>query len=125
MLLEREMATHSSILAWEIPFVKEVWQAIVHGVTKSWSRLSDWALTQDDNKGSWLILPQKICVILSKLFGFSGPKFKSEVAQLCPTLCNPVDCSLPGSSIHGILQARILEWVAIYLYNEWFKLYSL
>ena len=35
------------------------------------------------------------------------------VAQLCPTLCNPMDCSPPGSSVHGILQARILEWVAI------------
>ena len=37
---------------------------------------------------------------------------ESEVTQLCPTLCNPMDCSLPGSSIHGILQARVLEWVA-------------
>ena len=37
----------------------------------------------------------------------------SEVAQSCPTLCDPMDCSLPGSSIHGILQARVLEWVAI------------
>ena len=35
------------------------------------------------------------------------------VAQLCPTLCDPIDYSPPGSSIHGILQARILEWVAI------------
>ena len=34
-------------------------------------------------------------------------------AQSCPTLCDPVDCSPPGSSVHGILQARILEWVAI------------
>ena len=34
------------------------------------------------------------------------------VAKLCPTLFNPMDCSLPGSSVHGILQARILEWVA-------------
>ena len=33
--------------------------------------------------------------------------------QSCLTLCNPVDCSLPGSSVHGILQARILEWVAM------------
>ena len=33
--------------------------------------------------------------------------------QSCPTLCNPMDCSPPGSSVHGILQARILEWVAI------------
>ena len=37
----------------------------------------------------------------------------SEVAQSCPTLCYPMGCSPPGSSIHGILQARILEWVAI------------
>ena len=36
-----------------------------------------------------------------------------EVAQLCPTLCDPKDCNLPGSSIHGIFQARIQEWVAI------------
>ena len=35
-------------------------------------------------------------------------KKESEVTQLCPTLCNPMDCSLPGSSIHGIFQARIL-----------------
>ena len=35
------------------------------------------------------------------------------VAQSCPSLCNPVDCNLPGSSVHGILQARILEWVTI------------
>ena len=38
---------------------------------------------------------------------------ESEVVQSCPTLCDPVDCSPPGFSIHGILQARILEWVAI------------
>ena len=36
----------------------------------------------------------------------------SEVAQWCTTLCDPMDCSLPGSPIHGIFQARILEWVA-------------
>ena len=35
------------------------------------------------------------------------------VAQSCPTLCDPMDCSLPGSSVHGIVQARILEWVAM------------
>ena len=38
---------------------------------------------------------------------------EGEVAQSCPTLCDPMDCSLPGFSIHEILQARILEWVAI------------
>ena len=40
-------------------------------------------------------------------------KSESEVAQSYPTLSNPMDCSLPGSSIHGILQARVLEWGAI------------
>ena len=37
----------------------------------------------------------------------------SEVAQLCPTLCDPMDCNLSGSSVHGIFQARVLEWIAI------------
>ena len=41
----------------------------------------------------------------------------SEVAQSCRTLCNPVECSLPGSSVHGISQARILEWVVISFSN--------
>ena len=40
-------------------------------------------------------------------------KSESEVAQSCPTLSETIDCSLPGSSVHGIFQARILEWVAI------------
>ena len=38
---------------------------------------------------------------------------ESEIAQSCPSLCDPMDCSPPGSSVHWILQARILEWVAI------------
>ena len=40
-------------------------------------------------------------------------KLESEVAQSCPTLCNPMDCSLLGSSVHGIFQAIVLEWIAI------------
>ena len=42
-------------------------------------------------------------------------KSESEVTQSCVTLCNPMDCSLTGSSVHGIFQARVLEWVAIFL----------
>ena len=57
-------------------------------------------------------------------------KSESEVAQSCPTLSNPVDCSPPGSSIHGIFQARVLEWdaiafskgISIYLYLLYLKL---
>ena len=47
-------------------------------------------------------------------------KNESEVlvAPPCPTVCNPVDYSPPGSSVHGILQARILEWVAISFFRD-------
>ena len=40
-------------------------------------------------------------------------KSENEVVQLCPALSDPMDCSLPGSSVYGIFQARVLEWVAI------------
>ena len=42
----------------------------------------------------------------------------AESLQLCLTLCDPMDCSLPGPSVHGISQARILEWVAISFFRE-------
>ena len=43
---------------------------------------------------------------------------KCSVAKLCLTLCDPMDCSPPGSSVHGIFQARILEWVSISYFNR-------
>ena len=46
-------------------------------------------------------------------------KSESEVTQLCPTLSNSMDCSLLGSSVHGIFQARVLEWGAIAFSEEW------
>ena len=49
--------------------------------------------------------PNHICLFLCFV--------NREVAQSCPTLCYPMDCSLPGSSVHGILQVRVLEWVTI------------
>ena len=45
-------------------------------------------------------------------------KVNRKVAQSCPNLCDPIDCSLPGSSLLGILQARILEWVAV-PFSKW------
>ena len=67
---------------------------------------------------SWPVLePESRLHLLGKVFLiyclFSNFKSESEVAQSCPTLGDPRDCSPPGSSVHGILQARILEWVAI------------
>ena len=51
------------------------------------------------------------------LLQYMKVKSESEVAQLSLTLRNPMDCSLPGSSIHGIFQARVLEWAAIAFYD--------
>ena len=49
-------------------------------------------------------------------------KSESEVTQSCLTLSDPMDCSLPGSSVHGIFQARLLEWVANTKHNlKWSK----
>ena len=108
------------------------WGATVHVVTKSWTRLSTHTqcvfgmVFRAQLKGSikvdicpWYI--GKICSMGIGLTHETGAtskvvvcmKSESEVAQSCPTLCDPMDHSLPGSSVHGILQARILEWVAI------------
>ena len=54
-----------------------------------------------------------ICIIIL----YASEVKWSEIAQSCPTLCNPMDCSLPHSSVHGIFQARVLEWVAISFSN--------
>ena len=51
---------------------------------------------------TWLILGLMLCV-------------SAKLLQSCLTLCDPMDCSPPGLSVHGILQARVLEWVAIFL----------
>ena len=73
----------------------------------------------------WYHIGVWICIYLIVMLGIFSCVFylsvcllwrereKSEVTQSCPTLCDPVDCSLPGSLVHGILQARILQWVAI------------
>ena len=50
---------------------------------------------------------------MTNIYSLTGFCIVSEVAQSYPTLCNPMDCSLPHSSIHGIFQARVLEWIAI------------
>ena len=69
---------------------------------------------------------QSAFCLLSAVWGIGGERcgatFQGQlvvlVTQSCPTLCDPMDCSLPGSSVHGILQARILVWVAISFSRE-------
>ena len=71
-------------------------------IGKNWRQLK-YPSTGECRSTSWYIyVCVCVCVCICVL-----------VAQLCPTLCDPMDCSLPGSSTYGILQARILEWVAI------------
>ena len=85
--LQKEMATHSSVLAWRIPGMGEpggLPSMGSHRVGHDWSDLAAAAAA-----------------------------VQRLVVQSCLTLCNCMDCSLPGSSVHGVLQARILEWVAI------------
>ena len=83
------------------------WQATVHGVTKSWTWLK------------WLSTHIRVHQETETRAGILVVKVgKSEVAQSCLTLCNPMGCSIPGSTIHGIFQARVLEWVAI-SFSRW------
>ena len=77
----------------------------------SLSRLQRIFPTQDSNRG--LLHCRRILYQLSYQRSPSLEESESEVAQLCPTPCEPVDYSPPGSSAHGIFQARVLEWVAI------------
>ena len=86
------MATHSSILAWKIPWT-------VHGLTKSQTRLSDFYFHN----------PFNVCKLVVAA--------AAQPLQSCPTLCNPIDSSPPGSVVPGILQARTQEWVSISFSN--------
>ena len=54
-----------------------------------------------------------ICILFIQMFYFSAAAAAAQSFQSCPTLCDPVDCSPPGSPVPEILQARTLEWVAI------------
>ena len=88
--LEKGMATHSSILAWEIPWTEEpggLQSLESQRVGHNW-------VTKHSTAQS---IKMNMCFI----------------AQLYLTLCDPMDCRLPGSPVHGILQARILDWVSI------------
>jgi len=103
----------------ELVMDREARRAAIHGVAKSWTWLSDWTDWLTDWYHFWFPLPYpgtletSIINILYLLCLYSKVKVKVLVAQLCLTLWDPMDCSLPGSSVCGILQARILEWVVI------------
>ena len=94
----------------ENPMDLGAWWKTVRGVTKSQTQLSDWTELNVNNNQTSLTLQK---YVIPDLFLNTWEKVKMLVAQSCPTLCDPITYSLPGSSVHGILQARILERVAI------------
>ena len=114
------MAPHSSTLAWKIPWTEEP-----GGLQCMGSRRvgHDWAISLSlftflNWRRKWqptpVFLPGKSHGERN-LAGYSPAKS----LQQCPTLCDPIDGSPPGSPIPGILQARTLEWVAISFSNAW------
>ena len=145
--LEKEMAIHSSILAWRIPWTKEpgglqstgsqkvgqdwvtslsLWtEAHQAPLSMGFSRQECWIGCHAVLQGIFLTQganPHLLCLLCWQKGSLPlAPPGKpenildwvSEVTQSCPTLCDPMDCRLPGFSVHGILQARTLEWAAI------------
>ena len=94
------MATHSSVLAWRIPGTREP-----GGLSSMGS--------QSQTRLKWLSSSSSSSLYFMKLNCNCIVSMCAQSPQSSPTLCNSVDCSSPGSSVHGILQARILKWVAI------------
>ena len=99
--LEKEMAIHSSILAWKIPWTEEPGRLQSMGSQRV---EHDWATSLSLSLP--LALPGKTAAAAKSL-------------QSCPTLRDPIDGSPPGSPVPGILQARTLEWVVISFSNAW------
>ena len=88
------------------------WVAIPLSRGSSWPR--DWTqLSYMAGRFFTILATLRPQLHILELFSDLFMKKESEVAQSCLTLCNPLDCNPPGSSVHGIFQARILEWVAI------------
>ena len=81
------------------------WYAVVQEVAKSRTRLNDFTFTSMH------------CMYQYFIVNHAAATAKS--LQSCPTLSDPMDCSLPGSSVHEIFQARVLEWVAIAFPMVW------
>ena len=82
-----------------LPSPKKIFFVVDHEKTLKFSTTIFEYPQMSDTIGIWIYVMVNVCCVL--------------VAQSCPTLCDPMDCNPPGSSVHEIFQARILEWVAI------------
>ena len=111
--LEKAMATHSSILAWRTP--RTVYSMGSQRVRLNWVTFTFTYLALM----SLSFLHVVACVGMFFLLKLNLSLSLSKLLQSCPTLCDPIDSSPPGSAIPGILQARTLEWAAISFSNAW------
>ena len=136
------MATHSSVFVWRIPGMGEpggLPSMGSHRVGHDWSDLAtagllwglnglihlnhlEWLLGQSKGKTNTLtdflkyeysILNFFYIYYSLKYYYYENESVKVLVAQPCPSVCNPMDCSPPGYCVHGIFQVRVLKWVAI------------
>ena len=103
--LEEGKAAHSSIVAWRTPWTeepRELWFIVLQRAVHNWVR-----------KHSTAQALGKTCMCVCVCVFVRARACTRAHAQSCPTFSDPMDYSLPGSSVHGIFQTRILEWVAI------------
>ena len=119
------MAAHSSILAWRIPWTEE------SGRLQSMGSLSQTRLKQPSTHQRRMVRPvptdtaaavkslQSCTTVCNPIDGAHPAPAAVKSLQSCTTVCNPIDGSPPGSPVPGVLQARILEWVAISFSNAW------
>ena len=119
-------------MLWAMVKDRGAWHAAVRSVLKSWTRMSDWTSKCRQHfkclPCSVLFIPQAhhnyLMVTIHRWKKREGNRRKKTVKglvpQSCLTLRDPMDCSPPGSSAHGILQARILEWGVLFFTQEIF-----
>ena len=121
------MATHSSVLAWRILWTEEPGGllsmgshrvrhdrsnlACMHALEREMATYSSTRLENPRDGGAWWAAVYAVAQSQTRLKRLSSSSRGST--QSCPALCNPMDCSSPGSSAPGIFQARILEWIAM------------
>ena len=126
-LVEEAMAPHSCTLAWKIPWTEEPGglQSMGSCMTErlhfhlslscigegNGNPLQCSCLENPRDGGAWWAAVYGVAQSWTRLKRLSSSSSSSKLLQSCPTLCDPMDYSPPGSSVHGILQTIILEWL--------------
>ena len=98
-------------------FRQECWSGLLFPLLQEglleWVAISSSSSSGRSQGSNWCLLYLLHCRQILYLLNQRELTLAKLLAQSCPTPCDPMDCSLPGSSVHGILQERILKWVAI------------